>query len=258
MNESISDSTKLIMIKIGRAIEKGVGEDVRTYLANSDNAVNNAIAFLRGDYIVTNIRNTVESELVEIKYFKRSSWTGCIVLDRADKYSYSVCARKTLERIPKNMTRRSPHYLQTILNTENRDEEANVRQITFADLGFSVGSQFTEEEYEEDFFAIMEEALSPADGYRHWVIAYETEHNCLTGLSAILLDGEFGVVEEISLMEMMKPDFASLTSVETKDEKKKDAHSLVSIKPGFIGRKASEKEKRTELLPKFVEESKEG
>lgn len=44
---------------------------------------------------------------------------------------------------------------------------------------------------------------------------------------------------------------------ETKEEKKKDAHSLVSIKPGFTGRKASETEQHTEILPKSVEESKE-
>lgn len=257
LNETISDNTKSIMVKIGKAIGKGVGEDIRTYLANSDNAVNNAIAFLRGDYIVTNIRNTVETESVEIKYFKRSSWTGCIVLDRTDKHSYSVCAKKTLERIPKNMTRRSPHYLQTILNTENKDEEATGRQMSLADFGFSVGSQFTEEEYEKDFLTIMEEALSLADDYRHWVITYEAEHNSLVGLSAVLLDGEFGVVEEISLMEMIKPDFGNLTSAETKDVKKKDAHSLVSVKPRLIGRRASEKEQHTEMLSKSVEESKE-
>lgn len=257
LNETISDNTKSIMFKIGKAIEKGVGEDIRTYLANSNNVVNNAIAFLRGDYIVTNIRNTVESDSAEIKYFKRNSWTGCIVLDRIDKHTYSVCAKKTLDRIPKNMTRSNPHYLQTILNTENRNEEAVIRQMTFADFGFSVGSQFTEEEYQKDFGAIMEDALSLADDYRHWVITYEAEHNSLTGLSAVLLDGEFDVVKEISLMEMMKPDFGSLTSSESNDERKKDAHSLVSVKHGLIGRKASEKEKHTELLLKSVEERKE-
>ena len=257
LNETISKNTKTIMVKIGKSIEKGVGEDIRTYLANSENVTNNAIAFLRGDYINTNIRNMVESDTVEIKLFKRRSWTGCLVLDRLDKFSYSVCAKKTLERIPKNMTRRSPHYLQTILNTENKGEEATGRQMSLADFGFSVGSQFTEEEYEEDFLAIMEEALSLADDYRHWVIVYEAEHNSLVGLSAVLLDGEFGVVKELSLMEMMKPDFGSLTSAETKEEKKKDAHSLVSVKPGLIGRKASETEQHTEILPKSVEESKE-
>ncbi len=257
VNETISDNTKSIMLKIGKAIEKGVGEDIRTYLANSDNAVNNALSFLRGDYIVTNIRNTVESDSVEIKYFKRSSWIGCIVLDRTDKYSYSVCASKTLERIPTNMTRRSPHYLQTILNIENKDEEAVGKQMSLVDLGFSIGNQFTEEEYEEDYLAIMEEALSRADDYRHWVITYEAAHNSLTDLSAVLLDREFGIVKKISLMELMKPDFGALTSAVPKEEKEKDAHSLVSVKPGLIGRRASEKEKHIEILPKFVEESRE-
>ena len=212
MNSTLLDDTKMIMVKIGKAIEKGVCEDIRTYLANSDNAVNNAVVFLRGDYIATNIRNTVESETVAIRYFKRSSWTGCIVLDRIHKHSYSVCAKKTLERIPKNMKRKTPHYLQTILNTENKSEKAMYRQMSLGDFGFSTGSQFTEEEYEKDYYSIMEEDLSLADGYRHWVITYEAEHNSLTGLSAVLLDGEFGVVEEITLMDLMKPDFGGLTS----------------------------------------------
>ena len=192
LNKTISDNTKTIMVKIGKAIEKGVGEDIRTYLANSDNAVNNAIAFLRGDYIVTNIRNTVESETVEIKYFKRSSWTGCIILDRKDKHSYSVCARKTLERIPKNITRRSPHYLQTILNTENRDEEAVGRQMSLADFGFSVGNQFTEEEYEKDFFAIME-------NISYQVAAGKIGKDLLRRIMQAIMDGTYESDEELKL-----------------------------------------------------------
>lgn len=256
LNETMSENTKSIMVKIGKAIEKGVGEDIRTYLANSDNAVNNALGFLRGDYIVTNIRNTVASETVEIKYFKRSSWTGCIILDRINKNSYSVCAEKTLKRIPKNKDRKSPHYLQTILNTENREEKGDGRQMSLSDYGFSIGEQFTEAEYEKDFLSIMEEALSLTDNYRHWIITYEAEHNSLVGLSAVLLDGEFCVVKNIPLMEMMKPDFGSLTFTNSKDEEKKDVHNLVSVKPGLIGRKASEKELHIEILPKSIDESK--
>ena len=59
-NKIISDNTKSIMVKLGKAIKKGVGEDVRTYFANSGNVVNNAIIFLRGDYIATNIKNSLE------------------------------------------------------------------------------------------------------------------------------------------------------------------------------------------------------
>lgn len=252
-NKIISDNTKSIMVKLGKAIEKGVGEDVRTYFANSGNVVNNAIIFLRGDYIATNIKNSLESESVEVKFFKRSSWTGCIVLDRVDKNSYSVCARKTLERIPKNRTRIKPHYLQTLVNIENKEEEARDRQMNLTEFGLSVESLFTKEQYENDFMSIMDDALSIADDYRHWIIAYEVEHNNLTSLSAILLDREFCVVEEIPLMDLMMPDFGRLTYADKCEGEAKDSHSLVTIKPGIIGRKASEKEMHTTIRPKAIE-----
>ena len=82
----ISEKTQKMMVKIGKAVEKGVGEDIRAYLMNSDTATNNAVVFLRGDYINTNLVNSVKSESVEIKYFRRSAWQGCIVID----LTYSV------------------------------------------------------------------------------------------------------------------------------------------------------------------------
>ncbi|XME01980.1 DUF5986 family protein [Lachnospiraceae bacterium C1.1] len=256
-NDLITFNTKSIMIKIGKAIEKGACEDIRTYLENNNNAVNNALGFLRGDYIVTNIRNTVRDNSVEIKYFKRSSWTGCIIIDHTDKNTYSVCAKSTLDRIPKNKNRKKPHYVQTLLNTENRYEEAEERQMTLADFGILEETQFTEEDYRKDFWEIMEETLSIEDNYKHWVVTYEVEHNSLVGVSAVLLNKEFAVVKEISIIDMLKPDFGNLTIEEPMDKQIKDAHSLVSIKPGIIGRMASEKEKHIEILPKHKEETKE-
>ena len=50
-----SDNLQTIIEKIVKAIEKAVGEDIRSYLANSNAATNYAIPFLRGDYINTNI-----------------------------------------------------------------------------------------------------------------------------------------------------------------------------------------------------------
>lgn len=108
------------MVKIGKAVEKGVGEDIRAYLMNSDTATNNAVVFLRGDYINTNLVNSVKSESVEIKYFRRSAWQGCIVIDRDNKLTYSVASKNTLERIPQKKNRQSPHFLQTVLNVENK------------------------------------------------------------------------------------------------------------------------------------------
>lgn len=255
-NEVISVNVQAIMAKIGKAIEKAVGEDIRTYLSTNDNATNNALPFLRGDYINTNIKKAMESEAVEIKYFNRSSWKGVILIVRDDQVTLSVCAKKTLDRIPKNRNRKSPHYLQSILYTENGDEHSSSHQMTLYDLDDSFVCGFTNEELEKDFLAIMEETLSLHDNFRHWVITYEAERSSVVELTAVLLDKDFGRVKEISLLNLLKPNFGDLTSTETNNQKQKDVHSLVSIKPGMVGHKASEPEKRTEILPKSVEESK--
>ena len=130
----INDSVMAIMTKIGKAVEKGATEDTREYLRSSDNVTNNAVAFLRGDYINTNLSTMVANENIDVKLFKRSSWTGALVIDRENQLIFSVCSRKTLDRIPKNKTRRSPHYIQTILNTINKDEIAPVKQMSLVIL----------------------------------------------------------------------------------------------------------------------------
>lgn len=253
----ISKEAQKMMLKIGKAVEKGVGEDIRAYLRNSDNATNNAVVFLRGDCINTNLNNSVKSETVEIKYFHRSAWKGCIVVDRGNELTYSVASKNTLERIPQKKNRKTPHFLQTILNTENKNETGVEKQMSLADIDSSFGSKFTDEEYEDDFQKIMDDTLSPNDGYRHWVIEYEAKHNILVNLNAKLLDRDFDVVQSIDLMEMLKPDFGDLTASDIKDENDKDAHSLVSIKQGIKGRKSSELEKKTKMSPKIKKESRE-
>ena len=116
---------------------------------------------------------------------------------------------------------------------------------------------FTDEEYENDFKKIMDDSLSLDEGYRHWVIEYEVKHNMLINLTAKLLDGDFAVVKSIGLMEMLKPNFGDLTDESHNVEKNKDAHSLVSVKDGIKGRKASESEKQIEISPKIKEENRE-
>lgn len=252
-----SDNLQTIIEKIVKAIEKAVGEDIRSYLANSNTATNNAIPFLRGDYINTNIKYAMENEAVEIKNFKRASWTGMILIIRGEQTTMSICSKNTLERIPKNKNRRSPHYLQTMVYKENSSEVSPVRQMNLTDFDPDINFGFSEEEYDKGFISIMEETLSMNDDYRHWVIVYEANRRDIVDIAAILLDKDFGVVQEISLIELLKPNFSDLTNIESSTEMSRDAHSLVSIKPGLVGKKASEPERKTEILPKSVEESKE-
>lgn len=257
MIDNISDNLKTVMVRVGRAIAKAVGEDIRNYIATNENVTNNALPFLRGDYIHTNIKKALENREVELKFFNRSFWKGIVIVDREDQVSISICSRNTLDRIPKNISRKTPHYMQTILNVENKNEIAPVKQMSIADFDPSFACEFSDEDYENDFFAIMEESPDMFENYRHWVISYEVEHCHLTKLSATLFDKNFNVVQEISLLEALKPDFSELTASDIKSERQDDVHNLVSVKAGLVGRKASEPEKRTEILPKSVEESRE-
>lgn len=170
---------------------------------------------------------------------------------------FSVCTKNTLDRIIKNKARRSPHYAQTMVNTINKDEVAQVKQMTIADFDPTFTVTFSEEDFERDFFSIMEDAVCGYDGYRFWVVSYEVEKFVMKSLSAILMDKDFDRVREISILEALKPNFGELTAVERKQEKEKDVRSLLSVKAGIPASKSTEPEKRTEILPKSVEESKE-
>jgi hypothetical protein len=254
---TISDNLMSTMTMIGKAIEKGAIEDTRLYLHNCETITTNGLPGVRADKINTNLSKMVASDDVEIKMFSRSSWKGVLVVDNRNKMLFSVCTKNTLERITKNKIRRSPHYAQTMVNIINKDEVAEVKQMTIDEWNPTFAVTFSEEDFEKDFFSIMEDAVCEYEGYRFWVVSYEVEKFVMKSLSAILMDRDFDRVQEISILESLKPNFGELTAVEPKKEKKKDVRSLLSVKPGIPASKSTEPEKRTEILPKSVEESKE-
>lgn len=254
---TISDNLMKTMTMIGKAIEKGAVEDTKSYLQSCDTITINGLPGVRADKINTNLSKMLASNDVEIKMFSRSSWKGVLVVDNGNKTLFSVCTKNTLDRVAKNKTRRSPHYAQTMVNTINRDEVAEVKQMSIADYDPTFTVTFSEEDFEKDFFSIMEDAVCEYEGYRFWVVSYEVEKFVMKSLSAILMDKDFDRVQEVSILEALKPNFGELTAVEPKQEKKKDVRSLLSVKAGISASKSTEPEKRTEILPKSVEESKE-
>ena len=127
---TISNNIMTTMTMIGKAIEKGAVEDIKSYLQTCDTITTNGMPGVRADKINTNLSTMVASENIEIKLFKRSSWKGVLVVDKGNKMLLSVCTKNTLDRVVKNKTRRSPHYAQTMVNTVNKDEKAEVKQMT--------------------------------------------------------------------------------------------------------------------------------
>jgi len=237
------------------AIHKGIDEDVRDYLSKHRKETNNAILLMRGDNINENLRNFVVSDSVELKHFRRYAWDGCLLIDRKNKVTITICTKQTLERIPKQKNRSVPHYLQSILFVQNGDLEAPVKQMHLSDF-VDIGSSFTADEYEDDYKSIMEDEINFDDGYRHCVVIYETLNYEIKSIAMRFLDRDFNTVVEESLMDLLKPNFANLTSdaIDAPDiVEEDDVHKLVSLKPGL---KRQSDEPRVEISTKKIEEGK--
>lgn len=227
------DDNKALLRLIVRAVEKGVGEDVREYLNSNNKATNNAVRLMRADNINTNLRDSVASNTVELKCFNRYGWTGCLLIDREHQVTYTICSKQTLDSIPKKKDRRIPHYLQTILHIQNAEIESVYQQMTLGEWFAGVGTDFPEEEYRHDYEGIMDDDLTFSDKYTHLVIVYEASKLLVSSIAVKLLTPDFQTAQEYSLVNLLKPDFSELTTVENTPEAKKDSHTLVSVKSGL-------------------------
>lgn len=221
-----------LMRRIVRSIDKAIADDVPQYLRDQHKETNNAAIQLRGDCINENLRNMVIGGDIEFVPFKRYVWQGRVIVDRAEKITYTITTQKTLRAIPRKQ-RNKPHFLQTILYKENGGYEASVKQMTLMDL-----FPFEEEELENDYNSIVEGLIDPAEGYRHYIIAYDSEGSELRDIQLEFLDKDFNTIAAASLNEYIKPDFARLTDVELVDENFSnetdgEAKGLLTIKSGL-------------------------
>lgn len=226
------------------AISKAIGDDIKEYLADTNKETNNALILMRGDNINTNLRNFVVSDTVELKKFHRSVWQGRILIDRENKFTITICTKQTLEAITRKRNRRIPHYLMTILHVLNGDLEAPVKQMNLAELYPDEFTVFSDEEFKEDFEEIMEDEINFDDGYRHGVVVYESKNMEIDTISFLILDADLDTVHEYSLNEMVQPNFSDLTAEDEHQSRKRDAHSLVSIKEGISRDKEGQLEKK--------------
>jgi hypothetical protein len=221
------------------AINKAVVEDAPSSLKENHRETNNVALHLKGDCINDNLRRDVVGNHIELLPIKRFNWAGRAIIDRKNYLTYTITTVDTLKSIPKKKGRTRPHFLQSILYAENRACAARHKQM---DLGFAI-TQFDNEELEEDYDNITHGFIEKNEDYRHYVIAYKSEENEIVEIMLKLLDKDFDIVDEASLMDYIKPDFAKLTeitfdetvetSVETVPETEDDSRRLVAVKSGY-------------------------
>lgn len=139
----------------------------------------------------------------------------------------------------------------------NDDLHAEYKQMTLVDMcGTELNPSLTDKMYQDDFISIINSAFGRDEGYHHCVVAYEAEHLEIKSLSFLVLDRDLDLVREISLMDLLQPDFAALTAPIAEIEEppeKQDAHCLVRIKAGLKSKNASEPERKVEIYTKQEE-----
>lgn len=226
-------SDEIVIRRIVRAIQKTIEEDVPEFCRDNHMETMNSIRYVRGDKVNDNLRNLVVSDDIRLLSFKRHSWDGRMLIDQKSLTSYTITTQQNLQAIPKKRDRKCPHFLQSILAIENGDLKGQYVQQSLFPM-----EQFDNEVLEEDYKKIISGVLEPGSGYHHYVITYEFEKNELLDVKMVLMDRNFNLVNEISLNNFIKPDFARLTveesalSVHT-TETAASARSLVTIRPGI-------------------------
>lgn len=168
------------------------------------------------------------------------------------KVTITICAKQTLEGIPRKTDRRIPHYLQSILHVQNANVEPQYKQQTLGDYLPEIQSQFSDEDYRADYQNIMDDDLEFGDDYKHLVVVYEASHYEVTSIAVKMLTPEFQTAQEYALDDLLKPDFSELTNNEP-EEQKKDAHSLVSVKADLRKEKEPAATQETRIKAKEME-----
>lgn len=139
-------------------VNKALQDYLSQYLAEFQPDTKNAVPHLIGDWINKNIRNDLASGQVDIMEFTRYSWKGKVIIDRANRITYTIMRQKRFFQIRKEKRDR-PHYLQTIVGVLNRSFTAPVKQMTFFGAGkYRFDKDMLDSDYDSIFCGCLTQA----------------------------------------------------------------------------------------------------
>lgn len=234
---------RLAQKTIVNAIVKAIREDVPDYFREHSKETNNALPFLRGDFINDNLRRESKSGSLEVLPFRRHSWEGRLIVDRKNNCSYSVVTKNTLLRTLTKQ-RNSPYYLDSIISVLHSDIIAPGQQLPLFDIAKSDKTSL-----QQDFDSNFRNLLNAEEGHRHYVIAYDAKGSEIADIEVFLFDKNFNIVDKKSLKEFIQPNIMDLTetmtsSVQRDQEKNEGAKRLVKMRPDLPRRGGLQPKKR--------------
>lgn len=194
--------------RIVDCINIALNDDLPRYLKEFHPDTTNGIPHQIGDWINTNLKKYLVGNSIHVLEFKRYSWKGKVIIDEENKVTYTITRSKRIEQL-RNEKRDKPHYLQSIVGVLNAEFIATFKQMTLEGIEIE---KFEQDVLEKDCESIFNGSINKENDFVHYVIAYETEHNEIIDIKVCLLDKDFDIVDELSLNDYIKPDFAKLTS----------------------------------------------
>lgn len=231
MNQIDIDKNSSVVKTIVKAIVKAVGSDFDEYKKEQNLKTNNNCRFARGDLINTNISSMLPD--LEAISFNRSGWQGILWKDRKSKLTYSIISEQALKRALATKEKETPHYVLCIINAQNQGVAAESEQPSLFDdsnafPGIGDENLFGQNKFVELYSAFI--GYSVGAGYTHLVIAYAEQGGIIMSIRLILFAEDFEICREWNLMDMVRPDFLTLTKDDVDERNSTDIHRLVSVK----------------------------
>lgn len=201
---------------IVNCIDIALSEDCKRYMQEFHPDTTNGVPHCIHDWINGNLVKYKPND-VKVFKFNRHSWKSNMIIDNSNKIAYTVMRQKGLLRIKKKK-RTWPHYLQTFVTILNNEFQAKNKQIMIDGFNSDI---FSYEILVDDFKNLCGENLKSTEGYRHCLIAFDTQNGQLSDVKAWILDKDLDIVDELSLNEFIKPDYSNLTNIDTTNENSK-------------------------------------
>jgi hypothetical protein len=207
-------------------------DDRQRYLSEFQPDTTNGLPHQIGDWINTNVKNRLAGGNLRVVGFSRSGWRGKIIIDDDNKIAYTIMRTKRIAQIQMEKRNR-PHYLQSLVCVLNAELKADIKQLSIDSIEVNF---FEQDELMQDCSNIFGGSINEFDHFTHCVIGFETKHNELTDIAVLVLDKDLDIVEEMSLNEYIKPDFAGLTNNNPTDSGESDTplevnNNLLTFKP---------------------------
>ena len=207
---SISDKNpELILRTIVACIKQATEDDAKLYLQTYNPKTTNGLPHQIHDWINTNLDKHINSDKSYTMEIKRSTWRGRIIVDEENQIVYSVMRVDRLKSLRKEK-RDKPHYVQTMVGILNSELEPKHKQLTLEE--FAEFTTFSKETLVDDYNRMFGGSLNPEKGYHHCLVLFDARKLELYDARLCIVDKNLNIVEDKSLVEYIRPDYAKLTA----------------------------------------------